>query len=152
MTIQILIVDDRAVVRKELHNILDLTGVVSVVGEAVNGWDAIRQVKVLEPDIVLMDLEMPGMDGFEATRYIKDMHLAQTVIAFTVYADAINQKKALEAGADAFIVKGTDLRTLLDLFEKFSHQQIDLSKTSGDLQEGENVLKPKTTVVTNIMT
>jgi DNA-binding NarL/FixJ family response regulator len=126
MATQILIVDDRAVVRKELRNVLDLIGSVSVIGEAADGWDAIRQTEALKPDIVLMDLEMPGLDGFEATRQIKALHLARTVIVFTIYDTGDNRKKALEAGADAFIVKGTDLGALLDLFEQFSHQQIDL--------------------------
>jgi DNA-binding NarL/FixJ family response regulator len=133
MSIQILIVDDRAVVRKELRNVLDLTGSVSVVGEASDGWDAVRQAKALKPDIVLMDLEMPGLDGFEATRQIKAQRLARTVIILTVYADEANQEKALDAGADAFVVKGTDLRTLLDLFENFSQQPVDLPKSSSQL-------------------
>jgi DNA-binding NarL/FixJ family response regulator len=120
MTTQILIVDDCAVVRKELRNVLNLSGTVQVVGEAADGWDAILQAKALKPDIVLMDLEMPGLDGFEATRQIKALHLARTVIAFTVYANPPNREKALKAGADAFIVKGTDLRTLLDLFSNLT--------------------------------
>ena len=120
MTIHVLIVDDRAVVRKELRNLLELTGAVMIAGEAVDGWDAIRQAKALNPDIVLMDLEMPGLDGFEATRQIKALHLARVVIIITVYADANSQQKALEAGADAFFVKGTDLHTLLELFDQFS--------------------------------
>jgi len=117
MTNRILIVDDRAVVRDELHRVLEMLGSVTVVGKAVDGWDALRQAKVLRPDIVLMDLEMPGLDGFEATRQIKALHLARKVIVLTVYGDVFNQQKAMEAGADAFIVKGTDLRTMLDLFE-----------------------------------
>jgi DNA-binding NarL/FixJ family response regulator len=117
MTNRILIVDDRAVVRHELHRVLEMFGRVTVVGEAVDGWDAICQAKVLRPDIVVMDLEMPGLDGFEATRQIKAQQLARKVIVLTVYGDEINQQKAKEAGADAFIVKGTDLRTMLDLFE-----------------------------------
>jgi DNA-binding NarL/FixJ family response regulator len=123
MVMRILIVDDRAVVRKELRNVLDITGTVSVVGEAVDGWDALRQAKALQPDLVLMDLEMPGLDGFEATRQIKALRLARTVVIFTIYADEANRQKALEAGADAFIVKGTDLRTLLNLFEQFSMEK-----------------------------
>jgi CheY-like chemotaxis protein len=83
----------------------------------VDGWDAVRQAKALRPDIVVMDLEMPGLDGFEATRQIKAQQLAGKVIVLTVYGDETNQQKAKEAGADAFIVKGTDLRTMLDLFE-----------------------------------
>ena len=118
--LKILIVDDSAIVRKEFRNVLELAGTVSVVGEAVDGWDALRQAKAFTPDIVLMDLEMPDLDGFEATRQIKTLHLAQTVIVFTVYADPVNHQKALEAGADAFVVKGTDLRTLLDLFDQLT--------------------------------
>lgn len=130
MTIRILIVDDRAVVRAELHNALELLRGVSVVGDAVDGWDALRQAEALKPDIVLMDLEMPGLDGFEATRQIKALHLARTVIVLTVYGDDFNQKKAMEAGADAFIVKGTDLGTILNLLEQFSNQPPEMPTNS----------------------
>lgn len=121
MNSRILIVDDRAVVRKELRHILELTGTVTVIGEAIDGWDAINQAKTLKPDVVLIDLEMPGLDGFEATRRIKTMNLAKTVIIHTVYTNAVYQKKALEVGADAFFVKGTDIHELLDLFDKFTN-------------------------------
>ncbi len=118
MNKQILIVDDRAVVRTELRNLLELSGAVTVVGEAEDGWEAVRQAEMLRPDIVLMDLEMPGLDGFEATRRIKKQHLAQAVIVFTVYGSEFNQRKAKEAGADVFIVKGTDLYVLLNVFDQ----------------------------------
>ncbi len=120
MPTRILIVDDRAVVRAELNNVLQLLGNASIVGEAVDGWDAIHQAEALKPDIVLMDLEMPGLDGFEATRQIKARHLARIVIILTVYGDPSNQKRAVTAGADAFIVKGTELRTILELIEHYS--------------------------------
>lgn len=125
MTIEVLIVDDRAVVRKELRHVFDLTGRIRVAGEAADGWEALRQAAILNPDIVLMDLEMPGLDGFEATRQIKHRRRSQTVIAFSVYADEANRRKALAAGADAFVVKGTDLRELLELFEQFAHPARD---------------------------
>lgn len=122
MAIQILIVDDRAVVRKELRHLLELTERVTVTGEAADGWEAVRQAAQLNPDIVLMDLEMPGLDGFEAARQIKARRLARTVIVFTVYGDANSRQKALAAGADAFVVKGTDLDELLALFEQLAGQ------------------------------
>lgn len=121
---KILIVDDRSVVRKELRNILELTGMVDVVGEAADGWQALHQASVLHPDIVLMDLEMPGMDGFEATRRIKAQHLARVVIVCSVYGDLSSQKEAAASGADAFIVKGTDLQTMMNIFEQ-SIQNLD---------------------------
>lgn len=123
MNKQILIVDDRAVVRTELRNLLELSGVVTVVGEAEDGREAVHQAEILRPDIVLMDLEMPGLDGFEATRQIKKQHLAKAVIVFTVYGGELNQRKAQEAGADAFIVKGTDLYVLLNVFDQISRQE-----------------------------
>jgi DNA-binding NarL/FixJ family response regulator len=123
MAIQILIVDDRAVVRKELRHLLELTGRVAVAGEAADGWEAVRKAAQLNPDIVLMDLEMPGLDGFEATRQIKARRLARAVIVFTVYGDDASREKALTAGADAFVVKGTDLAVLFTLFEQFAGRE-----------------------------
>lgn len=124
MTIHILIVDDHAVARAELHNLLELSAEVEIVGEAADGWDALRKAEALRPDIVLVDLEMPGLDGFQLTRRIKTLRLAPTVIIFTVYGCAANQQKASAAGADAFLIKGTDLRTLLNTFEQFSTREV----------------------------
>lgn len=122
---RILIVDDRAVVRKELIHVLELSGQVSIVGEAADGWKALCMAEALKPDIVLMDLEMPVMDGFEATRQIKAHQYAHAVIIFTVYSDPENKQKALKAGADAFVVKGTDLTILLSLFIQLTHPQTE---------------------------
>lgn len=123
MTTRILIVDDCALVRTELRSILELAGSVAVIGEAVDGWDALRQAEALQPDIVLMDLEMPGLNGFEATRRLKARHLAQIVIVFTVYGSAANQQRAKEAGVDAFMIKGTSLQTILSIFDQFTHPE-----------------------------
>jgi len=127
MTYRILLVDDRNVVREQLRNLLELTGTVVIVGEASDGLDGFHQAVLLKPDIVLMDLEMPGIDGFEATYRIKKTNPAQVVIIFTVYIDEINKQKALESGADAFIAKGTDWQTLLDLFHSFMNRESDPS-------------------------
>lgn len=123
MTIRLLIVDDIALVRTELRSILELAGSVAVIGEAVDGWDALRQAEVLKPDIVLVDLKMPGLNGFETTRQLKANHLAKTVIVFTVYGSTANQQKAKEAGADAFMIKGASLQTILSIFDQFTHQE-----------------------------
>lgn len=124
MSTKILIVDDRAVVRTELRSLLELTGTIMVIGEAENGWEAVHQAEALRPDIVLMDLEMPGLDGIEATRRIKKQRLARAVIVFSVYGSDLIRQKAQDAGADAFIVKGTDLSTILKLFDPFSNQEV----------------------------
>jgi DNA-binding NarL/FixJ family response regulator len=137
VTVQVLIVDDREVVRTELRHILELSGVITIAGEAVNGWDALRQARVLKPDVVLMDLEMPGLDGFEATRQLKANSHPPAVIMLSVYGDSANQQQALEAGADAFLVKGVDLPTMLAVIRRFS----DCPPANGEISQEE--MKPK---------
>ena len=76
-----------------------------MVGEAVDGWDAIDQAKELKPDIVLIDLEMPGLDGFEATRRIKELNLAKTVIIHTFTQMLSTNKKLLKWELMHFLLK-----------------------------------------------
>lgn len=110
---RLLIVDDVSQVRSDLRTLLPLTGDILVVGEAANGLEAIRQADVLHPDVVLMDLEMPVMDGYEATRQIKGKLPACRVIALTVHAYPEAFERALHSGADAFVVKGAPLASLV---------------------------------------
>jgi DNA-binding NarL/FixJ family response regulator len=112
-TRRLLIVDDVAQVRTDLCTLLPLAADIVVVGEAANGLEAVHQVDVLQPDVVLMDLEMPVMNGYEATRQIKGQSPACRVIALTVhgYTEAID--RALQSGADAFVVKGAPLANLI---------------------------------------
>jgi DNA-binding NarL/FixJ family response regulator len=110
--IKILIVDDRQQVRQDLGTALGLMEGLEVVGEAADGLEAIQQSEELNPDVVLMDLRMPRMDGLEATRHIKGRHLAKGVIILTVYGDESARQRATRAGADAFVEKGTSIQRL----------------------------------------
>lgn len=110
--IKILVVDDSEQVRQDLKMALGLVEGLEVVGEAADGLEAVHQAEKLSPDVVLMDLEMPRMDGFEATRQIKDRCLARGVVALTVYSDDTARERADRVGADAFVEKGTPLQTL----------------------------------------
>ncbi|MCL4559129.1 MAG: response regulator transcription factor [Chloroflexi bacterium] len=110
---KILIVDDYASVRADLRTILELLNDVIVVGEAATGEEALRQAKSLEPDIVLMDLEMPGMNGWSAIRSIKASPQAPKIYVLTVHGDPAAEQAAFRAGADAFFVKGQDSDHLL---------------------------------------
>jgi DNA-binding NarL/FixJ family response regulator len=131
---RVLIVDDNAKVRQELHTVLALTGEVEVVGEAKDGWEAIRQTEALQPDVVVMDLEMPVMDGYEATRRIKIQQPAPRVIILSIHAGAGEEGRARPVGADAFVVKGTNYQTLLNaILGK------DGSSNSFDPQKGEKL-------------
>ena len=103
--IKVLIADDHQDFRKVVHDFLDRLPNVSVVGEATDGHDAVKKVEKLIPDIVLMDISMPLMNGLEATRIIKQRWPETKVLIATSHDDPIYRKQALEARADGFILK-----------------------------------------------
>ena len=117
-TIRVLIVDDMPQVRRDLRTVLTLAGPVDVVGEAANGAEALARAEALQPDVVLMDLEMPVMDGREATRQIKARWPACRVIALTVHDGEGDRQTAIRAGVDAFIVKGAPVAALLQAIHR----------------------------------
>lgn len=109
---RVLLVDDTPQVRQDLRLMLALPGEMVIVGEAANGQEAIRLVQALAPDVVVMDLEMPVMDGYEATRVIKSRLPAPRVVILSIHAGPAEQEKAKSAGADAFIAKGARVEQL----------------------------------------
>lgn len=111
--IRVLIVDDVERVRQELRTFLTLAGNIEIVAEASNGLEAARLVQALCPQVVLMDLEMPIMDGYESARQIKVLQPACRVIALTIHADDAARQRALRAGMDDVIAKGAPLEILL---------------------------------------
>lgn len=108
--IRILIVDDHQRSRSGLRALLATSQEVEVVGEATNGQEAIRLVEAYQPDVVLMDVQMPVMDGLEASRQIKRRWPTVKVILLTVYN--AHRAKALATGADIFLAKGCPMETL----------------------------------------
>ena len=110
---RVLIVDDNPQVRQELRTLLPLAGNIEIIGEAADGLEAIHLLQTLEPEVVLIDLEMPVLDGYEATRQIKACRPACRVVALTAYADPESRDRAAEAGVDAFIVKGGAVASLV---------------------------------------
>src|SRR5215207_11684797 len=85
--IRVLLVDDHAVVREGLRSYLELEETLDIVGEAGNGKEAVRKVKELDPDVVLMDLIMPEMDGVAATRAIREQNSTTKVIVLTSFVE-----------------------------------------------------------------
>ncbi len=103
--IKILVVDDHDLVRMGLSRILDDVEGLSVVGESNSGEGAIKLVKQLLPDVVLMDVKMPGIGGIEATRRLKAAHDGLKVIAVTSCDDDLYPSKLMQAGASAYVSK-----------------------------------------------
>jgi len=103
--IRVLVADDQKVVRDGLAMLLGLLDGIDVVGTAVDGADAVRQALDSEPDIVLMDLNMPTVDGVEATRRLVEAGARARVVVLTTYADDDWVFRALQAGARGFLTK-----------------------------------------------
>jgi DNA-binding NarL/FixJ family response regulator len=112
-TTRLLIVDDVPQVRRELRTLLPLLDAIEIVGEAENGQSAIELAATLQPDVVLMDVEMPLLDGLAATRLIKQQCPQCRVIILSIHDDEAVRAKARLAGADDFVDKGAPLTTLL---------------------------------------
>jgi len=103
--IKVLIVDDHTLVREGIRSLLSLVADIEVVGEAANGKEALKKVKELAPDVVLMDLAMPIMGGLEATRQIRREFPGVRILALTQYDDSEYVIPIIEAGARGFITK-----------------------------------------------
>lgn len=103
--IRLLIVDDHEIVREGLETLLAEETGVSVVGQAANGAEALALAAELQPDVILMDLVMPEMDGIEATRRIRGAGLASQILVLTSFADDQKVREAIEAGAIGYLLK-----------------------------------------------
>jgi len=115
--VRVLLVDDHNVVRAGLRALLESMGRVDIVGEASSGEEAVDKARTLEPDIVIMDLAMPGMDGVDATRRITGLGIDTKVLVLTIHDEDEFLIPALDAGAASFLNKSvadTDLMGALD--------------------------------------
>jgi DNA-binding NarL/FixJ family response regulator len=115
--VRVLLVDDVEEVRRDLRIALTLSGNIEIIGEAADGSEAVRLTESLQPDAVLMDLEMPVMDGYEATRQIKSRFPCK-VVALTVHDYESAREKAKQSGVDAFLVKGAPVKTIVQTILK----------------------------------
>jgi DNA-binding NarL/FixJ family response regulator len=106
--IRVLIVDDHPLVRQGLQAVLGASDDVELVGEAEDGAAAVRLAAQLEPDVVVMDLQMPGLHGIDATREITSARPATAVLALTMFEDDDTVFSAVAAGAAGYLLKGAD--------------------------------------------
>jgi DNA-binding NarL/FixJ family response regulator len=111
--IRVLIVDDHELARAGLRALLSNSARLEIVGEAADGQEAFRQVRRLRPDLALMDVRMPGMDGLTATRLIKEAEPQTVVLLFTLHEEPHYLMEAMQAGAAGYLLKGSTRDELL---------------------------------------
>lgn len=113
-TARILLVDDHPMMRRGVRDLLELEDDLEVVAEAGNGEDAIKLAQQIEPDLILMDLNMPGIDGLETTRRMRDADIDARIIMFTVSDEQSHVLEALRNGADGYLLKDMDAEQLIE--------------------------------------
>lgn len=116
--IRILLVDDHMVVRKGLFHVLDTVMGLEVIGEAENGKEALLLCQKMQPDIVVMDLQMGGMGGIEATRLITKFHPAIRVVGLSTFVDRDKIRDMLSAGASGYLLKDVSAQELAEAIHR----------------------------------
>lgn len=111
--IRVLIVDDHTLLRQALRVMLEAQDTIEVVGEATNGREAVETVERVRPDVILMDMVMPGLNGIEATRQIVRRVPGSRVLILTAYLEDDRLLEALRSGAAGYVVKKSDLEELM---------------------------------------
>jgi NarL family two-component system response regulator LiaR len=127
--IRVLIVDDHPVVRKGISMLLAGERDIDAVGEASNGLEAINEVDRLRPDVVLMDLVMPEMDGIQATRHISDHYPDTKILVLTSFAEDDKVFPSIKAGADGYLLKDSDPVYLVRAIRQVYQGEVSLTPT-----------------------
>jgi two-component system, NarL family, nitrate/nitrite response regulator NarL len=117
--IRILLVDDQPAVRQGLRLHLSCEANLSIVGEASDGQQAVTLAEELAPDVVVLDISMPGMDGFETARRIRDAGSA-AIVMLSLRDDAASRARAMDVGADAFVSKNEATSELVQAIQRVS--------------------------------
>lgn len=115
--INVMLVDDHDLVRKGIRRLLDDSSGIKVIAEAPDGEQAIRQIRKQKPDVILMDISMPGIGGLEATRKITQVSPDMKVIVVTIHDDEPFPARLLEAGAAGYITKGCDVDEIIQAIQ-----------------------------------
>ncbi len=116
--IKVLIVDDHAIIREGLQKLLEDCGEIQVVGVASDGREAISKANKLLPDVVLMDVKMPRVDGIEGTRMLKERHPGINVVILSVLEDAEYALEAIKVGATSYVQKDVSADKLVDCIKE----------------------------------
>ena len=131
-SIRILLVDDHTVVRKGIRMILSAQPDMEVVAEAKNGLEAVAEAERTQPDVVIMDVNMEGLNGIEGTRRIAGISPRSRVLALSMHRDAVYVREMLRAGAKGYLVKDADDDALLDAVRAVARGEAYLSPSVSD--------------------
>ena len=136
--IRILIADDHAVVAEGLKSLIEAQSDMQVVAIAADGREAVRRTEELQPDVLLMDLSMPELNGADATRVILEQDPARKVIVLSMYADHEYVRRALKAGALGYVVKRSAAKDVVDAIRAVQNGQRYISPAVADavIEEG----------------
>ncbi|KAA1191795.1 two-component system response regulator NarL [Pseudohalioglobus sediminis] len=124
----ILLVDDHPLLRKGVSQLLELEDGLEVIGEAANGNDAVKMAQALDPDLILLDLSMRGMDGIETLSTLRDAGIAAHIVVFTVSDDRADVIAALKSGADGYLLKDSEPELLVDSIHQACSGKMVLSE------------------------
>lgn len=124
MTIRILLVDDHPIVRQGLRTLLEGHGGWQVVGEASDGAEALEKASELKPDVMVLDVTMPKMNGLEACRLLRRQAPQLEILFVTQHDSPQMMREALEAGARGYVVKSNAARDLLEAVEAVSQHRV----------------------------
>jgi two-component system response regulator DesR len=147
--IRLLLADDQALVRGALAALLDLEPDLTVVAEVGSGDEVVAAATTHSPDVALLDVEMPGMDGIEATRALKQRLPSTRVLIVTTFGRPGYLRRALQAGADGFVVKDTPARQLADAVRRVHAglRVVDPALAADSLVAGDSPLTARETDV-----
>lgn len=144
--ISVLLVDDHPVVIEGLRKVLDAAGDIDVTGTATDASRALEQARALRPDVILLDLRMPGATGIQATRQLRAHDFTGAIILLTSYGEKAYVRQALEAGADGYLLKSTPAAELITAIRSASkgRRQLSPELLDGVLEDFGGLAREKT--------
>ena len=157
MTIEILVVDDHAVLRDGLRAMLESSGDIHVIGEAADGLEAVRILAAVDPDVVLMDVRMPNLDGLATLRQMREVRPALPVLILSMYDDPAYVEEAIASGASGYLLKTAAKEELIRAVRAAhagqGYLQAEITRpvlgrfTRGQARTGDMALSPRETEV-----